>query len=664
MPIVFNCKCGKEFNAKDDYAGKRARCPQCRREFRIPNQSTFGPVELTTSATLPQSTPSNMPPVLTVEVGDDVVQRMEEAEPPESGSGNRPVWRDPILLYGGGIPLLALVVFFGYVALRHAIRNRMPTRVVSAEKSDAEEYRKVLLAYELERFRDNPEDSDDLRKARASLRKQYTDAIRIMPEGKEGWNLLYETSRYFREDLVSMWLSCTFATEDLAKDGIVEEPLTILKGANAAVQPRKFRPEQLWGFRQFIVAYESFRRERLDHDEAIAAMIKERYFDRTILPERFSSSAVSSSPARAGDPPNPKHYVQQLGVDGDKWHNPGLRILVMRGLPETNAGLGELAGQAAQAAVDVEDFVRFTEEFLSEIGADIEPPDVKPSNARLYRLTPQMSEELARTCATYGTAVGIDLRAAADLLATVVRTTKPGPDKKVDRDSVFVNFAKLIGTQRAHSGRVAPILPQVAALSIDLERDRAEEGARLCAGLDIRDQYERKKSADSVFRIEKTDVQPISDDDRKIRWLWEATVTVGVTETLPLGVGPKSYQDVWKTLIRWTPTGHGDVCWRETTMSETGVRVRAHIALSEWTKHFRSVVAAAWLKTSQSGASQAGPKQDTERFEFKFPDGTSSTVIPPPRADGEKRPLSRKETFANRFRISVEELDEILKASD
>ena len=546
MPIVFNCACGKKFSARDAHAGKRARCLACQREILIPLKS---------AQEQPPPAREHTPPP---SVATPVKQNEPEQETPPRGS--RPWWRDPIIVFGWGAPLLVLVVFLGYVTLQYASRNRMPTRGVSAEKSDAADYREVLLAYDLERFRDNPEDSDDLRKDRASLRKQYTDAIRIMPEGKEGWNLLYETSQYFRDNLIWMWLSCAFATEDLAKVGIVEDPLTLLKGANAAVQPRKFRPEQLWGFRQFIVAYESFRRERLNHDEAITAMIKDGYFDRTILPERYSSSAVASSPTPARDPPNPKHYVQQLNVDGDKWHNPGLRILAMRGLPETNAGLAELARQAAQAAVDVEDFMRFTEEFLSEIGADIEPPDVKPSNARLYRLTPQMAEELGRTCATYGTAVGIDLRAAADLLATVVRTTKPGPDKKVDKDAVFENFARLIGTQRADSGRVAANLPQLAAFQIDLERDRAEEGARQCAELDIRYQYERKKSADSVFRIEKTDVQPISDDDRKIRWLWEATVTVGVTETLPSGVGPRSYQVVWKTLIRWTPTGHGEVC--------------------------------------------------------------------------------------------------------
>ena len=115
MAIIFNCPCGKDFNAKDDYAGKRARCPQCHREFRIPNQSTFGPVDMAISTMLAPYAPSNMPPALPIQVADDVIQRMDEATRTESASESRPVCAQPILFYGGGVPLLALLVFLGYV---------------------------------------------------------------------------------------------------------------------------------------------------------------------------------------------------------------------------------------------------------------------------------------------------------------------------------------------------------------------------------------------------------------------------------------------------------------------------------------------------------------------------------------------------------------------
>ena len=35
MPIKVRCECGKRFRAKDEYAGKRAICPSCRREFLL-----------------------------------------------------------------------------------------------------------------------------------------------------------------------------------------------------------------------------------------------------------------------------------------------------------------------------------------------------------------------------------------------------------------------------------------------------------------------------------------------------------------------------------------------------------------------------------------------------------------------------------------------------
>ena len=52
---------------------------------------------------------------LPIQVADDVIQRMDEATRTESASESRPVWREPILFYGGGVPLLALLVFLGYV---------------------------------------------------------------------------------------------------------------------------------------------------------------------------------------------------------------------------------------------------------------------------------------------------------------------------------------------------------------------------------------------------------------------------------------------------------------------------------------------------------------------------------------------------------------------
>ena len=39
MPIQVTCECGRRFRAKDSDAGKRAKCPDCQAEIRIPNQA-------------------------------------------------------------------------------------------------------------------------------------------------------------------------------------------------------------------------------------------------------------------------------------------------------------------------------------------------------------------------------------------------------------------------------------------------------------------------------------------------------------------------------------------------------------------------------------------------------------------------------------------------
>jgi hypothetical protein len=116
MAIAFQCECGKEFNAKNELAGKRARCPQCRREFRIPNESSFARIGPTTSVGPAATAYSDVPPVMSDRLREDILQGTQDANASEPLAGARPAWRDPILLYGGGIPLLILLLFVGYVA--------------------------------------------------------------------------------------------------------------------------------------------------------------------------------------------------------------------------------------------------------------------------------------------------------------------------------------------------------------------------------------------------------------------------------------------------------------------------------------------------------------------------------------------------------------------
>ncbi len=36
VAIVFQCECGKQFETRDEDAGRRARCPACQRELIVP----------------------------------------------------------------------------------------------------------------------------------------------------------------------------------------------------------------------------------------------------------------------------------------------------------------------------------------------------------------------------------------------------------------------------------------------------------------------------------------------------------------------------------------------------------------------------------------------------------------------------------------------------
>jgi hypothetical protein len=49
MPIPVKCKCGKQFAAKDELAGKAVRCPQCKQPLKIP-QPQAGPAARAPSA--------------------------------------------------------------------------------------------------------------------------------------------------------------------------------------------------------------------------------------------------------------------------------------------------------------------------------------------------------------------------------------------------------------------------------------------------------------------------------------------------------------------------------------------------------------------------------------------------------------------------------------
>jgi hypothetical protein len=103
MAIKAVCECGKKFEAKDEYEGRRAICPSCKREFVFQR----GGIPIFQEIVEP-------PPLLPIRVEDDDDQCLPEPTPRPEPS--RPFWKDPIVVFGWGTPMLALVAFCVYVS--------------------------------------------------------------------------------------------------------------------------------------------------------------------------------------------------------------------------------------------------------------------------------------------------------------------------------------------------------------------------------------------------------------------------------------------------------------------------------------------------------------------------------------------------------------------
>jgi hypothetical protein len=114
MAIKFSCgSCGKELTAKEEHGGKRARCSACGAISRVPIPTSQD------AATSPRP----VPPALTQNKSEkkDRQATANEPEPfmpvlPDGGDKRRPLWKDPVVVIGAAVPLLILIVFFGYLA--------------------------------------------------------------------------------------------------------------------------------------------------------------------------------------------------------------------------------------------------------------------------------------------------------------------------------------------------------------------------------------------------------------------------------------------------------------------------------------------------------------------------------------------------------------------
>jgi hypothetical protein len=83
MTIHAACECGKRFRAKDEYEGRRAICPACRREFIFKREG------------IPVFEEAKEPPPIPAIKAED-----EGPEPDGTTDPRRPFWKDPIIVFG------------------------------------------------------------------------------------------------------------------------------------------------------------------------------------------------------------------------------------------------------------------------------------------------------------------------------------------------------------------------------------------------------------------------------------------------------------------------------------------------------------------------------------------------------------------------------------
>jgi hypothetical protein len=182
---------------------------------------------------------------------------------------------------------------------------------------------------------------------------------------------------------------------------------------------------------------------------------------------------------------------------------------------------------------------------------------------------------------------------------------------------------------------------------IDPRTDQMLKDATRYAEVNIRVIYQSRDKPKSL-KIQNLEVRLIENDNRRVPWLFQATAAISMaydSEENRVHVHARSV--IWKRVFQFLPDGHGGgECWREVTESRSGETARHHFDHSEWTKYFRSVVVARWTEAVQ-------------KHNEELRDEPQSTV-----AERQKKLTERKAGVAAILKITSEELEEIVEATD
>ncbi len=75
MPREFQCQCGRKFRVRDDYAGKKARCPECAAVVRVPDLEP--PATVAVPPPAPAPAPAAIPTVAPVPIPPPLGRKAE-----------------------------------------------------------------------------------------------------------------------------------------------------------------------------------------------------------------------------------------------------------------------------------------------------------------------------------------------------------------------------------------------------------------------------------------------------------------------------------------------------------------------------------------------------------------------------------------------------------
>lgn len=178
-----------------------------------------------------------------------------------------------------------------------------------------------------------------------------------------------------------------------------------------------------------------------------------------------------------------------------------------------------------------------------------------------------------------------------------------------------------------------------------LEESEMAAAAKLFSLLNLDVAMRRNKDLDH-YKVLSNTVKPLEPDERKIPWLWEATVAVSIVNKRSRESPPATAISFSFTSVFYFPQdAKGTECWREGSEITSGEHFRIHFEKSEWRQEFRDQVIARWLRIfrlRQELSEQRGESEQRVR----------------------EAVATLKVTCAREFRIKAIELDEILKAAD